>query len=136
MSRPATSRLGILTAIAVVLAWCVTPVLAQNTAATRPDGGRPFVEGGIIYDVWFDGRDDVRDFPTNGFFPGDFAADPPRAAIGAAGLFGSTPTRSYPAEVVVGGSRRGLLWCAQRDRAYDPASGTFRLYDGPRHRCQ
>jgi hypothetical protein len=136
MGLPATSPSSIITAIAVILAWCVTPVFSQDIAATSPDVGRPFVEGGTIYNVWFDGRDDVRDFPTNGFFPGDFAADPPGAAIGAAGIFGSTPTRSYPSEVVVGGSRRGMLWCAQRYRAYDPVSASFRLYDGPRHRCQ
>jgi len=118
MRCPAISRSGILAVIALISACGVTPVLAQNTATS--------VDAGLVYNAWFDGRDDVRDFPTNGFFPGDFAADPPRAAIGAAGILGSTPTRSYPSEVVVGGSRRGL----------DPVSGGFRLYDGPRHRCQ
>jgi hypothetical protein len=128
MRHPATRRSEILTTIAVVLASGITPALAQNTATS--------INADYVHNVWFDGRDDVRDFPTNGFFPGDFAADPPGAAIGAAGLFGSTPTRSYPSEVVVGGTRRGLLWCALRSRAYDPVSGGFRLYDGPRHRCQ
>jgi hypothetical protein len=128
MHCPTISGSGILTAIAMILACSVTPVLAQNAAKS--------FDGGHVYNVWFDGRDDVRDFPTNGFFPGDFAANPPGAAIGAAGLFGSTPTRSYPSEVVVGGSRRGRLWCAQRYPAYDPTSGTVRLYDGPRHPCQ
>jgi hypothetical protein len=51
----------------------------------------------------FDGRDDDRDFRTNGYFPGNFAADPFSAGFGAAGLFGATPwrsARSYPSEVV------------------------------------
>jgi hypothetical protein len=30
---------------------------------------------------YFDGRDDDADFPNNGFFPGDFAADPATAAF-------------------------------------------------------
>jgi hypothetical protein len=137
MCRPVTSHPAILTALALILLWGAAPVVAQDVAASGPGGGPPpFVDGGYLYNVWFDGRDDVRDFPTNGFFPGDFAANPPRAAIGAAGLFGSTPTRSYPSEVVVGGSRRGRLWCAQRYSTYDPTSGTVRLYDGPRHPCQ
>lgn len=51
----------------------------------------------------FDGRDDDRDFRTNGYFPGNFAADPFSAGFGAAGLFGATPWRSarpYPSQVV------------------------------------
>jgi hypothetical protein len=84
---------------------------------------------------YYDGRDDGRDFPTNGFFPGDFAADPASAGIGAAGLFGSTPTRSYPSQYVVG-SPSDQNYCGRRYRSYDPASGTFIGYDGARHRCQ
>ena len=54
---------------------------------------------------FFDGRDDDRDFRTNGSFPGNFAADPFSAGFGAAGLFGATPWRSarpYPSQVVFG----------------------------------
>jgi hypothetical protein len=118
---------------AAMLAWCATPVLAQDIAATGPGGGRPTVDGGYVYNVWYDGRDDVRDFPTNGFFPGDFAADPWGAAIGAAGLFGSTPTSNYyyPPQVSIGDQN----WCAQRHRSYDPASGSFLGRDGVRRRC-
>ena len=53
----------------------------------------------------FDGRDDHRDFRTNGYFPGNFAADPFSAGFGAAGLFGWTPQHSaqpYPSQVVFG----------------------------------
>ncbi|MGY4259630.1 hypothetical protein ACVI1L_006698 [Bradyrhizobium sp. USDA 4516] len=51
--------------------------------------------------AYFDGRDDDRDFRSNGYFPGNFAADP----FSAAGLFGSTPwhsARPYPSQVVFG----------------------------------
>jgi hypothetical protein len=113
---------------AAMLAWCAAPVFAGI-----PGGGRPGIGGGYVHNVWYDGRDDVRDFPTNGFFPGDFAADPWGAAIGAAGLFGSTPTSNYyyPPQVSIGDQ----TWCRQRYRSYDPASGSFVGRDGVRHRC-
>jgi hypothetical protein len=53
----------------------------------------------------FDMRDDDRDSPSNGFFPGNFAASPPAASIGAAGWLESNPRRSafpYPSQVVFG----------------------------------
>ena len=53
----------------------------------------------------FDNRDDHRDFPSNGGFPGNFAAQPSVAWIGAAGIAGTTPQRSvspYPSQVVFG----------------------------------
>ncbi|WP_249131198.1 MULTISPECIES: BA14K family protein [unclassified Bradyrhizobium] len=55
--------------------------------------------------VYFDGRNDDRDFRSNGSFPGSFAADPFSAGFGAAGLFGSTPyhsARPYPSQVIFG----------------------------------
>ncbi|MVT66928.1 BA14K family protein [Bradyrhizobium pachyrhizi] len=55
--------------------------------------------------AYFDGRDDDRDFRSNGYFPGNFAPDPFSAGFGAAGLFGSTPyhsARPYPSQVVFG----------------------------------
>jgi len=53
----------------------------------------------------YDNRDDHRDFPSNGVFPGNFAAQPYVAWIGAGGIAGSTPGRSaapYPSQVVFG----------------------------------
>jgi len=50
---------------------------------------------------FFDGRDDARDFPANGAFPGNFAAAPFAAAIGAAGFLGSNPQHAaapYPSK--------------------------------------
>ena len=133
MSRPKMAKAIAPLLAAAMLAWCATPVLAQDIAATGPGSGRPTVDGGYVYNVWYDGRDDVRDFPTHGFFPGDFAADPWGAAIGAAGLFGSTPTSNYyyPPQVSIGDQ----TWCAQRHRSYDPASGSFLGRDGVRRRC-
>jgi BA14K-like protein len=87
---------------------------------------------------YYDGRDDDRDFPTNGFFPGNFAADPSIAWIGAAGLFGSNPWRSatpYPSQVVIGSAPRDPAYCGRRFRSYDPASGTFVGRDRLRHPC-
>jgi hypothetical protein len=86
---------------------------------------------------YYDGRDDDRDFPTNGFFPGNFAADPSSAWIGAAGLLGSNPWRSalpYPSQVVIG-SAHYSTYCARRYRSYDPASGTYAGRNGARHPC-
>jgi hypothetical protein len=113
---------------AAMLAWCAAPASAGVIS-----GGAPGTEGGYVVKVWYDGRDDVRDFPTNGFFPGDFAADPWSAAIGAAGIFGSTPTSNYyyPPQ----GSGGDQTWCARRYRSYDPASGTYLGHDGLRRRC-
>jgi hypothetical protein len=117
---------------AAMLAWCATPAFAVDFAGLEL-GGRPGDDGGYLHKIWYDGRDDVRDFPTNGFFPGDFAADPWGAAIGAAGLFGSTPTSNYyyPPQVSSGDQ----TWCRQRYRSYDPASGSFLGRDGVRRRC-
>jgi len=53
----------------------------------------------------YDNRDDNRDFPTNGVFPGNYAARPAIAWIGAGGFAGGTPQRSavpYPSQVVFG----------------------------------
>ena len=86
---------------------------------------------------YYDGRDDYRDFPANGFFPGNFAAHPANAAIGTAGIIGSTPWRSatsYPSQVVIEAAR-GQAYCGQRNRSYNLAFGTFPGKDGARHRC-
>jgi BA14K-like protein len=86
---------------------------------------------------YYDGRDENRDFRTNGFFPGNFAADPSSAWLGAAGLLGSNPWRStlpYPSQVVIG-SAHYSTYCARRYRSYDPASGTYAGRDGTRHPC-
>ena len=132
MGDAAMIKSRILNSALAVLACAV----ATTAASAQDYGGRPVRFGNTS--AWsFDGRDDGRDFPTNGFFPGNFAADPPGAAIGAAGLFGSTPWHSalpYPSQVVFGPPGY-QTYCARRYRSYDPASGTFVGVDGARHRC-
>lgn len=85
----------------------------------------------------FDARNDSRDVPTNGFFPGNFAASPPLASIGTAGWLESNPYRSphaYPSQVYFGPANDASI-CARRYRSYDPASGTYLGKDGLRHPC-
>lgn len=118
--------------IGVVVAVIVVggPAWAQEISA------RPLRYGNTS--SWtFDARNDDRDVPTNGFFPGNFAANPPLASIGAAGFLGSNPWRSatpYPSQVYFG-PVPGQAFCARHHRSYDPASGTFLGKDGMRHRC-
>jgi hypothetical protein len=130
MSKP-----KVLTAAATMLAaFGVLTLIAQDPVFAQSEGaGWPFVWRDLPYHAWYyDGRDDRRDFPTNGSFPGNFAADPARAAIGAAGLFGFTPEHANP--LLVDGSYRAD--CARRYRSYDAATGYFLGYDGARHRCR
>jgi hypothetical protein len=117
-----------ITAATTLACLAATPALA---------GDYPVLRYGNTSGWYYDGRDDDRDFPTNGFFPGNFAADRSSAWIGAAGLFGSNPWRSavpYPSQVVIG-SARDPSYCVRRFRSYDPVSGTFVGRDGVRHPC-
>ncbi len=65
---------------------------------------------------FYDNRDDHRDFPTNGAFPGNFASAPFFAGVGAAGWLGSNPQHQaipYPSQtynVYV----RGYVTCPPR----------------------
>jgi len=117
-----------ITAATILACLAATPALAGDYRVLRY---------GNTSGWYYDGRDDDRDFPTNGFFPGNFAADPSSAWIGAAGLFGSNPWRAaapYPSQVVIG-SARDPSYCVRRFRSYDPVSGTFVGRDGVRHPC-
>jgi hypothetical protein len=83
---------------ACILVAAVMAIAATATASAQSFGERP-VRYGNTSSFHFDGRNDHRDFPTNGYFPGDFAGDPFYAAIGAAGFLESNPRRSpvpYP----------------------------------------
>ncbi len=79
------SRLTITVAIAALFAGCAAPALAQDYTANGRV--RPYIDSAYLR---YDGRGDTRDFPNNGFFPGDFAAHPSEAWLGAAGVFGTT----------------------------------------------
>jgi hypothetical protein len=115
---------------AIVLALLVAaPALAQDL------GVRP-LRYGETTGWYFDGRDDHRDMPSNGYFPGNFTADPPTAWLGAAGAFAGNSERSplpYPSQVVFGVAPL-QPFCA-RYRSYDPASRTYVGKDGLRHPC-
>jgi hypothetical protein len=129
MSKPRTPAAiaTILTILGALALFSQDSTVAQDAGPYGPAGSRPFLRRDLSYYPWYyDGRDDHRDFPTNGFFPGDFAADPAHAAIGAAGLFGSTPD--------YGGYYRA--GCARRYRSYDAATGYFVGRDGAQHRCR
>jgi hypothetical protein len=119
--------------LTIATAWAF---VAATSAVAQDFGGRALRFGNTS--GWhYDGRDDGRDFPANGVFPGNFAAYPAYVAIGAAGIFGNSPWRSatpYPSQVVIE-STRGPANCAQRSRSHDRAPGSFLGTDGARRRC-
>ena len=120
--RAGVNRLHAGMAVAAAIAWVgITPAAAQNL---HP----PFLQRNVPPTAWhFDERDDGRDFQNNGFFPGDFAANPPAAWIGAAGIFGFNPQ---------GGSHIGPIYCMRRYRPHNPRPGYFQGDDGVWYRCQ
>src|SRR5262249_36557064 len=71
--------------VAILAALSSGPAHAQSGFVLRYGDTSPWP---------FDGRDDHRDFGSNGSFPGNFATNPSSAWIGAAGLIGSNPQRS------------------------------------------
>jgi hypothetical protein len=77
--------------------------LVATAPASAQYYGERILRYGNTSGPFFDGRDDNRDFPTNGVFPGNFAANPFYAQNGgAAGFLGSNPRRSatpYPSQV-------------------------------------
>jgi len=86
-------------------------LVAAGPASAQYFGERPIRYGNAS--SWFyDGRDDNRDFPTDGFFPGNFAAHPFDASVGgASGFLGSNPRRSatpYPSQTYFGFARQRI----------------------------
>jgi hypothetical protein len=121
------SKLSILVAAACILAE--SSPIAVSARDVVPASPRAIHRSGFARITWyFDGRDDARDFPTNGFFPGDFAANPGGAAIGAAGIFGSNPEHAYASQIA--GSSRDQALCT-RHHYHPRASGGI----DPRRRC-
>jgi hypothetical protein len=122
--------------VALLAASGPAPLSAQDAGVSKAQASRPPIPIGASRSIWyFDGRDDDRDFPTNGFFPGDFAANPSGAAIGAAGIFGSNPAHAANGYPGILGAQPDQSWCVRRYRSYDRTSGTFLGNDGARHRC-
>jgi hypothetical protein len=121
MMARTVSRLLLLAAAAIISAS------AGAGSAFAERAHEPFLRRDVPPTAWhYDGRDDTRDFQNNGFFPGDFAARPDRAWLGAAGVFGFTPT---------GGSQFGVIYCSRRYRSHNPAPGYFQGEDGVWYRC-
>jgi len=112
--------------------------LLLTAPASADDYGQRPLRYGVTSPWWtFDARNDDRDVPTNGMFPGNFAANPPAASVGSAGWLESNPyrsPRSYPSQVYFGPSSDASI-CARRYRSYDPASHTYLGKDGVRHAC-
>jgi hypothetical protein len=108
---------------------------AASNAQAQDLGLRPLRYG--YTSPWsYDNRDDHRDYPTNGFFPGNFTADPSTAWLGISGALAGNSERSpypYPSQVVIGATPYHPN-CLHA-RAYDPSTGTYLGRDGLRHRC-
>ncbi len=92
--------------------------------------GRRYNNGNTASFFFYDNRDDQRDFPTNGGFPGNFAADRVFAGVGAAGWLGSNPQHqpfAYPSQTYTVNTR-GYVAC--------PHSRVEQAPDGRRYlRC-
>ncbi len=89
----------------IICAAALAGIAAPGYASDVGYGRYGVVRYGNTSGWLYDNRDDNRDFVSNGVFPGNFAAQPFTAWIGAAGLAGSTPQRSmtpYPSQVVFG----------------------------------
>jgi hypothetical protein len=100
-------------------------VVASAPAAAQVFGDRPMRYGITSNFFNYDNRDDQRDFPTNGVFPGNFAASPFFASVGAAGWLGSNPQHQvapYPSQsyFVVDGGR---ITCPPPGHAVVAAAG-------------
>ena len=86
----------------------------QAQAQTQNTGeGRRYNNGNTASFFFYDNRDDQRDFPTNGVFPGNFAGSPVWAGVGAAGWLGSNPQHQnapYPSQSYTVNTR-GYVTC-------------------------
>ena len=107
---------GLKTAIWLAgLAISIASVLVPASASAQSFGEQPARYGNTANFFNYDSRDDHRDFLTNGVFPGNFAADPLKASIGAAGWLGINPRHSpqpYPSQTYVV-DVRGRVFCQQ-----------------------
>jgi hypothetical protein len=79
-----------------ILAAAVAASVSSASAQTYGEGRR-YNNGNTASFFFYDNRDDQRDLPTNGGFPGNFAADRVFAGVGGAGWLGSNPRHQpYP----------------------------------------
>ena len=121
--------------LALLAAALAIPVSSPFSSAAAQDATRqsttrePFLRRDKPPTAWdYDNRDDTRDFQANGVFPGDFAARPGLAWLGAAGIIAAQPSTS--------GSHFGPIYCSKRYyRAHNPRPGYFQGDDGAWYRC-
>jgi hypothetical protein len=117
----------------LLIAAALLATLSAGASRAQDLGVRPLRYGNTS--GWsYDNRDDNRDFTTNGFFPGNFTADPPSAWLGAAGVLAGNSYRSpapYPSQVVIGPQPAHAI-CGWSGRSRDRS---FVGSDGIRHRC-
>jgi len=110
-----------------ILLIALATTTASVPASAQTYGERPQRYGNTASFFNYDNRDDQRDFPTNGVFPGNFAADPFTASVGAAGWLGSNPQHQpypYPSQTYAV-DMRGRVFC-QQYRADDAGNLTPR----------
>jgi hypothetical protein len=108
--------------------WLAAFAATMASSAVRAQvvygaGHERYGNGNTASFFFYDNRDDQRDFPTNGVFPGNFAADPFFAGVGAAGWLGSNPQHQaipYPSQTY-SVQVRGYVACPHRrlERAAD-----------------
>jgi hypothetical protein len=89
-------------ALAAMTFAAVASASAQaQTQAQNSGEGRRYGNGNTASFFFYDNRNDQRDFPTNGAFPGNFATQPAFAGVGAAGWLGGNPQHqpmAYPSQ--------------------------------------
>ena len=86
---------------AILLASFAGTMASASAQAQSYGEGRRYNNGNTASFFFYDNRDDQRDLPTNGGFPGNFAADRVFAGVGAAGWLESNPQHSaqpYPSQ--------------------------------------
>ena len=107
--------------------------MASAPASAQTYGERPQRYGNTASFFFYDNRDDARDFPTNGAFPGNFAADTFTASVGAAGWLGINPQHSatpYPSQTYYV-DVRGRVFCQHLEEAAPGTSARKQRY----HAC-
>ena len=98
---------------AILLASFAGTMASASAQAQSYGEGRRYGNGNTASFFFYDNRNDQRDFPTNGTFPGNFASDPVWAGVGAAGWLGSNPQHQgapYPSQSYTVGVR-GAVTC-------------------------
>jgi hypothetical protein len=94
----------------LLLAFAAT---MSGASAQTYGEGRRYGNGNTASFFFYDNRDDQRDFPTNGVFPGNFATSPVWAGVGAAGWLGGNPQHQnapYPSQSYTVNTR-GTVTC-------------------------